>query len=445
MHLAQRFLVLASPGFAVMIYVVACSSRPATPPELVEETGEDPSEERTESYAQEQAEESTETTTSSGGGGGQINSASTGGSSMSAMGGAAVSGSSGGVQTTGASGSSGASAGGSNAGGAQSTGMGGLGGSGGLASGGSGGAGGSSGASGSSGAGGAMTSYPMLNASDLGSPTRIPSTTPFTLAEGPLWDPCEHRLLFVDVVASKIYSLANGQISVFLSNTNNTNGIAFAPDGSLIMAQMKPGHVAKRDKSGNITMLDPPGALLHTPDDVIVRSDGIVYFTDGDFPPVGNVDLAPLPVYAILPGASQLSNGGTVAGPNGIELSPDEKTLYVDAYFQGAVVKFSVNSNGTITKGASLTTGLTNPDSLCIDAAGNLYVGVSTGLQVLRPDGTRVALIPIQSTQGVTNCTFGGDDGKTLYITAWTSIWQVPNMPIPGLEWMENRQRLGCM
>ncbi|HVW24936.1 MAG TPA: SMP-30/gluconolactonase/LRE family protein [Polyangiaceae bacterium] len=285
----------------------------------------------------------------------------------------------------------------------------------------------------------------MLNASDFGRPSRISSSTPFTLAEGPLWDPCEHRLLFVDVVASKIYSLVNGQISVFLTNTNDTNGIAFAPDGSLIMAQMKPGHIARRDKSGNITTLDPPGSFLHTPDDVIVRSDGIVYFTDGEFPPVGSVDLAPLPVYAILPGANQLFNGGAVPGPNGIEFSPDEKTLYVDAYVQGAVVKFSVNPDGTFTKGAALATGLINPDSLCVDAAGNLYVGVSTGLQVIRPDGTRVGLIPVQSTQGVTNCAFGGDDGKTLYITAWTSIWQLPGMPIPGLEWIENRQRLGCM
>lgn len=442
MHLGRRFLVLTSPALAVMIGAWACSSQPEAPASLVEETGEDPTEEQSESYVQEQAEESTETPVSSGGAAGQSNSASSGGSSTSAMGGAT---SSGGAQTTGASGSGGASGGGSNGGGSQSMGTGGSGGSAGATNGGSGGAGGSSGASGSSGAGGTTISYPMLNASDLGRPTRISSTTPFTLAEGPLWDPCEHRLLFVDVVASKIYSLANGQISVFLSNTNNTNGIAFAPDGSLVMAQMKPGHVAKRDKSGNITTLDPRGSLLHTPDDVIVRSDGIVYFTDGDFPPVGTVDLAPLPVYAIMPGASQLFNGGTVAGPNGIEFSPDEKTLYVDAYIQGAVVKFSVNPDGTFTKGPSLATGLTNPDSLCIDAAGNLYVGVSTGLQVIRPDGSRVGLIPVQSTQGVTNCAFGGDDGKTLYITAWTSIWQLPNMPIPGLEWMVNRQRLGCM
>jgi gluconolactonase len=185
--------------------------------------------------------------------------------------------------------------------------------------------------------------------------------------------------------------------------------------------------------------------VLHTPDDVIVRSDGFVYFTDGDFPPVGTVDLAPLPVYGIMPGGSKLINGGSVGGPNGIELSPDEKILYVDAYFEGSVYKFSMMPDGTFMKGPPLITGLTNPDSMCLDAAGNLYVGVSTGLQIIRPDGSRVGLIPVTSAQGVTNCDFGGDDGKTLYITAWKTIWQLPNVPVPGLEWVENRQRLGCM
>jgi gluconolactonase len=303
------------------------------------------------------------------------------------------------------------------------------------------------GGGGLSGAGGTVM-YPPIAASQLGMPTRVAATTALTLAEGPLWDPCAHRLLFADVTASKIYSLAiDGGVSVFASNTGNTNGIAFDIDGSLILAQMggAPGHISRRDKMGTITPLEPAGTRLHTPDDVVVRSDGAIYFTDGDFPPIGSIDLAPLPVYVLKHGATTLSNGGSVPGPNGVELSPDEKTLYVDSYNQGAVIQYAVAPDGSITKGAALATGLTNADSLCVDAAGNLYVGVSTGLQVLRPDGSKVALIRIQSTQGVTNCEFGGDDGKTLYITAWTTVWQITGMPIPGLQWSVNRVRLGCM
>jgi gluconolactonase len=298
----------------------------------------------------------------------------------------------------------------------------------------------------------------MLDASQIGNPMQV--SAGYTLAENPLWDPCGHQLLFVDVEGGGgrgvIHSLgADGHVSDFMTNTANTNGMAFDIDGSLIMTQMggRPGHVARRDKSGAVQQIDPPGSMLHTPDDVIVRSDGTIYFTDGDFCPVGNLlgFNARLPFYMIRPGTSTLVNCGTVSGPNGIELSPDEKTLYVDGYGEGTVWKFDVAADGTVTRAATpFASGLANPDSLCLDAAGNLYVGVATGLQVFRPDGTRVKLIPILSgttacpVTGTTNCTFGGDDGKTLYITNWTTLFKVEGMPIPGLDWVVNSKRLKC-
>ncbi|MFI5308197.1 MAG: SMP-30/gluconolactonase/LRE family protein [Polyangiales bacterium] len=299
---------------------------------------------------------------------------------------------------------------------------------------------------GTDGAAPTSVSYDMLDAAQIGAPVKLALSKTLTLAEGPLWDPCEHRLLFVDVTASVIYALgSDGELSEFMTDTKNANGIAFDPtDGSLVMAQMggNPGHVMRRDKDGTVHQVDPDGSMLHTPDDVIVRSDGTIYFSDGEFPPIGSLNLSPLPVYEIPKDASMLVNGGTVAGPNGIELSPDERTLYVDAYFGGQVVEFDVASDGSLTKGDALVSGLASPDSLCLDAAGNLYVGVSTGLQVLRPDGSKVALIPIGSP--VTNCTFGDDDGKTLYITAWTNVWKVEGMPIPGLDFVANTARLKC-
>ena len=421
----------------------ACSSKRAPAPLTGDEASEDPTEEQFETPAQEAAEEALETGGNAGAGASVSVGGFQGGPGGSSFGGVPA----GGVgNSTGAGGGAIAGASGASPGGAAGVANGGT--SAVVGAGGAGNAGGFSSDGGSPAAGGSgPVTYPMLTASSFGAPTRIASTTAFTLAEGPLWDPCEHRLLFADVSASKIYSLtSSGQLSTFASNTGNTNGIAFDKDGSLILAQMvPPGHVSRRDKSGTITPLEPPGSRLHTPDDVTVRSDGVIYFTDGSFPPTGTAILTPLPVYALLPGAATLSNGGSVAGPNGVELSPDEKTLYVDAYFQGAVVKYSVNPDGTLTKGATLVGGLTNPDSLCLDAAGNLYVGVSTGLAVIRPDGSRVGLIPVPSAQGVTNCTFGGDDGKTLYITAWTALFHVDAVPIPGLEWMVNRKKLGCM
>ena len=301
----------------------------------------------------------------------------------------------------------------------------------------------------------ATPSYPPLTAAAIGTPTRIASG--FGLAESPLWDPCTKTLMFADVQGDNgkgaIHALdADGKVTTIATNTGNTNGFAYDIDGSLVLAQMN-GHVARRSKSGDVTTIEATGARLHTPDDVVVRSDGTIYFSDGDFCPIGNLlgFNAVLPVFMIRPGSSELVRLGTVSGPNGIELSPDEKLLYVNGFGDGTISVFDVAADGMATKRSThLANRLDNPDSMCLDAAGNLYVGVSAGLEVIHADGRRLKLVAINSpagsctTAGVTNCTFGGDDGKTLYITTWTQVWRIENMPIPGLDWVVGQQRAQC-
>jgi sugar lactone lactonase YvrE len=104
------------------------------------------------------------------------------------------------------------------------------------------------------------------------------------------------------------------------------------------------------------------------------------------------------------------------------------------------VNQYDVAEDGSLSNARAFITGLTNPDSMCLDAAGNVYIGVSTGLQIVRSDGSRVALIRVRSSNGTTNCGFGGPDGKTLFIAAWNVVMQLDNAPIPGLDWQRNQQ-----
>jgi len=296
--------------------------------------------------------------------------------------------------------------------------------------------------------------------SALGKPELIAAD--FTLAEGPLWDHCHDRLLFTDVEAQTIHTLdlavdpdadAGVPIGALVTDTAYANGLAFDPKGALLLAEMggeSGGDIARLGADGTRTVIidrDASDMPFGTIDDIVVRSDGTIYFTDPVFPyaTFTAFSTAPRPIYRLPNGgsAAELVQEATTSTPNGIELSPDEKTLYVVSYLLGDVLRFAVAKDGSLTAKDPVVTDLITPDSMCMDAAGNLYVGVSTGLQILSPAGEKLVLIPVTSSRGVTNCTFGGENGRSLYITAWTSLFRVDDMPVVGLDWKKN-MRLAC-
>jgi sugar lactone lactonase YvrE len=194
------------------------------------------------------------------------------------------------------------------------------------------------------------------------------------------------------------------------------------------------------------------GQPLNTPDDITSRSDGVLYFTDPTFAsgsqgfPTLTLPLSGAQgVYRLTTdGVLHLEDSSTT-GPNGVNLSPDQKTLYVSYTLSGQVAKFDVGADGSLSNKATFATGATVADSMCVDAGGNVYVGTYSGLAVYDPTGKSLGTISVGGLI-VTNCAFGAADQKTLFITARTqatlagapplgggALYKIDGMPVPGI------------
>jgi sugar lactone lactonase YvrE len=194
------------------------------------------------------------------------------------------------------------------------------------------------------------------------------------------------------------------------------------------------------------------GQEINTPDDITSRSDGVLYFTDPTFADNGQgFPALTLPlrsaqgVYRLTTDGVLHQEDSTTSGPNGVNLSPDEKTLYVSYSLTGQVAKFDVAADGSLSKKTTFATGAMLADSMCVDAGGNVYVGTFNGLAVFNPAGKSLGTISVGGLI-VTNCAFGGTDQRTLFITARTSatlsgappmgggaLYKIANMPVPGI------------
>jgi gluconolactonase len=233
-------------------------------------------------------------------------------------------------------------------------------------------------------------------------------------------------LLFSDIPADTIYQLEPPDTrTVFRSPSGNSNGLGLDPDGGLLAAE----HGGRRVSRDDVTVVDDyQGMRLNSPNDVIARSDGTIYFTD---PPYGISDadreLPFMGVFRVVPGAIQpLADweGPLSARPNGIALSPDESILYVADTADGMLRAWDIApDDGSLSGERVLSAEVPGADGMAVDTAGNLFVTTSLGVRVIAPDGTTWGTIGVPEQPA--NCAFGGDDGRTLYITARTSLYRV--------------------
>jgi gluconolactonase len=269
----------------------------------------------------------------------------------------------------------------------------------------------------------------------------------FKFTEGPVWT--VDGLLFSDPNSNVIYRYSKaGQLSVFKTPSGysgsdiaeygqpGSNGITLDPAGDLVVNQHGNRRVVRLETDGSETVLADKfrGKRLNSPNDLVYRSDGTLFFTD---PPFGlpkffddkRKELAFSGVYSLRDGKVRLVTD-EFTGPNGIALSPDEKYLYVGNWDEKkkVVYRYEVYPDGTVKNGKlffdfTSFKGEDAIDGIKVDQVGNLYVSAPGGLQILSPDGKHLGTII--TPQHVHNMAWGDDDGKTLYLCARTGLYRI--------------------
>ena len=277
----------------------------------------------------------------------------------------------------------------------------------------------------------------------------------FRFTEGPVWSQSGY-LLFSDPNANTIYQYTDGKLSIFKSNSGysgkdvaeyfqpGSNGLTFDNQGRLTINEHGNRRVTRREKDGSSTVLADrfQGKRLNSPNDLVYRSDGTLFFTD---PPLGlpKFDDDPrreLPfsgVYSLRSGDLKLLTT-ELAGPNGIAFSPDENYLYVGNWDpkKKVVMRYKVNADATLANGTVFfdMTGAAGEDAvdgIKVDRQGNIYVSGPGGLWILSSEGKHLGTI--KPPKHPHNMAWGGEDGKTLYLTAQGTLYRMP-LSIPGIR-----------
>lgn len=285
---------------------------------------------------------------------------------------------------------------------------------------------------------------PKLDFGAIGKPVLVANRFSFT--EGPVWDPVRNVLFFTDIDGSKVYRLTPpDQFEVVIDGAGAPNGLALDRSGRLLVAGFGARNVWRwREPEIDVLADNYQGAKLNSPDDLVVRADGTVYFTDptygidGTNGPKGGAELDFMGVFRIAPDGAIFLEDATKSDPNGASLSPDERTLFVSYTSASEVDAFDIAADGSLSGKRPFASGLQVPDGMTIDRGGNVYIAVLGGITVLGPDGALLGKIAVP--QWPANCAFGGVDQKTLFITARNAagakagaLYRIDDMPIAGV------------
>ena len=259
----------------------------------------------------------------------------------------------------------------------------------------------------------------------------------FGFTEGPIWHPLERHLTFSDMPGNEMrrWTPAGGVVS-FRKPSNMANGNTYDRRGRMLTCEHATSRVTRTEADGRITVLATHyhGKELNSPNDIVVKSDGWIYFTDptyGRMPYYGVERASELDFRGVYRMAED-GNGLTLladdfAQPNGLCFSRDELRLFVNDTERGHIRVFDVGPDGLLSGGAVwadvVGEGEGGPDGLKVDSGGNVYCCGPGGLHVHGPDGRSLGVIRVPEANA--NFTWGGDDYRTIFLTASSALYRV--------------------
>jgi gluconolactonase len=257
----------------------------------------------------------------------------------------------------------------------------------------------------------------------------------FMFIEGPTWRAAEGVLLFTDIDDNRIVRFTPPDtFDTFRMPSDRANGLASDTTGLLIACEHETRRVTRTLSDGTVMSIADTfeGELLNSPNDLTIRSDNTIYFTDPPFGLGNRMRGVPFNgVFRIDPRGVLTAEwrGSLSSRPNGIALSPDENTLYLADSASTQVRAFDVAEDGSLSNERPFVTTAAVEDGMAVDDGGNLYVTTMAGVEVFAPDGTKWGTILVAEQPA--NVAFGGADRRTLYITARSGLYKI-DLPISG-------------
>jgi len=252
-------------------------------------------------------------------------------------------------------------------------------------------------------------------------------------AEGPVWWKEGGYLVFSDIGNDRISKFTPGQgTSVLREPTNRANGLTRDLQGRLVACEQESRRVTRVEADGRVVVVADRyrGLRLNRPNDVVVKSDGAIYFTDPFNRPPAPPEKWEQPVAGVYRVSADLASVDLVAEgftfPNGLAFSPDERVLYVADSRPRNILAYNVLIDGRLDKASERVfanvggDGPGLPDGIKVDSAGNVYTGGAGGIWIIDPAGKRLGLI-VHGEPFTPNIAFGGDDWKTLYFFTATT------------------------